>query len=272
MRAIVFGGAGFLGSHVVDELKARGHEVTVFDLIDGHDIMSGIFELGEADVVYNFAGISDLNYAINHPHDTMELNIIGNLNVLESARRARVKRYVYASTVYAASKKGSFYGISKHCSERVIEATGVPYTILRYGSVYGPRSDHSNRIHRMIFQALMNMAVTYEGSGDEEREYIHVRDAARLSVDILAPEYENRTVVLTGSERYSYKTILKMLQEMMGAKTMISGNDYEGHYAITPYSYQPDTPQKLTANPYTDFGQGLLETIEDISARIRKES
>jgi len=277
MRAIVFGGAGFLGSHVVDELKSKGHQVTVYDLKEGWDIMhcTRVYNATrDHDVVYNFAGVSDLNFSKDNPNTTVELNILGNLNILKACETHKVKRFIYASTVYAASDKGSFYGISKQAAERITRETKIPYTIIRYGSVYGPRSDKTNRIYRLIEQALTEGKMTYKGYGNEEREYIHVRDAARLSVDILEDVYLNKTVMLTGTERYNYIGILNMLNEMMGGKIHIEldEQEYGGHYHLTPYSFSPDVAKKLTLNHFTDFGQGLLETIEDISARIRSES
>ena len=81
------------------------------------------------------------------------------------------------------SRKGAFYGTSKRCSERIIEQYheefGLAYTILRYGSVYGDRADETNRIHRMLRQALIEGRIVFPGDGSEEREYIHAEDAAR---------------------------------------------------------------------------------------------
>ena len=73
------------------------------------------------EIVYNFAGLSDLNESISKPRQTLELNVMGNINILEASVKAGVKRYIYASTVYVSSKKGSFYGISKNTSEKIIE-------------------------------------------------------------------------------------------------------------------------------------------------------
>lgn len=267
MRVIVFGGAGFLGSHVVDELKSRGHEVTVFDLKTGENILDGLPCLVGIDIVYNFAGASDLSHSITHPHDTMELNIIGNLNVLEAAKRSGVKRYVYASTVYVFSKKGSYYGISKQAAERCVEESGVPYTILRYGTVYGPRADEKNRVYRLIRDAITkNQMDNVRG----EREFIHVKDAARLSVDVIEDgNYANKAVMLTGNERTSYNSLSCMIAEILGWDWP---GEAKNNYQVTPYSYRPDQSLKLMANPYIDLGQGLLETIEDISARLKSES
>lgn len=287
MKVLVFGGSGFLGSFVSDELSARGHEVTIFDerespyLRPGQKIILGSILDQEAveeavqgqEVVYNFAGHSDLNLSIHQPVATLELNIMGNTYVVDACVRHGIKRFLYASTVYVFSEKGSFYGVSKRCSEKIIEEYShekqLPYTIIRYGSVYGPRSNHQNRIYRLLEEALEKGEITFQGSGEEEREYIHVQDAARLSVDLLAAEFIGENVMLTGIERLSYRSLLRMIQEILQNKISVRylGQDYKGHYEMTPYSFVPRPGKKLIANPYVDFGQGLLTLIEEMAEK-----
>lgn len=271
MKALVFGGAGFLGSHVVDELKSRGHLVEVYDIVNGDDIMdyaSIRSAISGQDVVYNFAGQPDLTASTKDPRRTLELNIMGNMNILEAAKKAKIKRYVYASTVYVFSKKGSYYGISKQAAERCVEESGLPYTILRYGTVYGPRADEKNTVYRIIREALERGAMN---TPTGVREFINVKDAARLSVDILDKEYERKHIILTGNESLDYKELVAKVAEILG------WSDYPvchstDHYHLTPYAYRPDQSLKLMANPYIDLGQGLLETIEDISDRLKSKS
>jgi UDP-glucose 4-epimerase len=288
MKAVVFGGSGFLGSHVADELTRSGHLVTVFDktpskylhgdqkMIQG-DILDEVAVRAATkgqDVVYNFAGLADLNVSIERPKETLELNVMGNLNILEAARACQIKRYLYASTVYVFSKQGSFYGISKYASEKVVEEFShqhdMDFTILRYGSVYGPRCDEKNRIYRLLKEALQSGKIVFQGNGEEEREYIHVRDAAKLSVRVLHAKYKNRHIMLTGTERYRYSDLLQMISEILNHKIKIVylNENYNGHYVRTPYSFSPTVSHKLVANPFTDFGQGLLETIEEINAEM----
>ena len=295
MKVIVFGGSGFLGSYVVDELIARGHRVTVFDrrrsphnhpdaevvLGDVLDSASVAKAVAGHEVVYNFAGLADLNESIGKPVETVRLNVLGNMNVLEACRAQegtlKVERFVFASSVYVHSAKGAFYGASKKASELIIEQYaqlyGLDYTIVRYGSVYGERADDTNRIHRIIRQALTEGKVTFPGDGSEEREYIHGRDAAKLSVDILDEQYRNTNVILTGIERFRYSDLLGMLKEMMGGKVEIEmlDQDYDGHYVQTPYSFTPSVGVKLVNNPSIDFGQGMLSCIESLHAELSEE-
>ncbi len=291
MKVLILGGAGFLGSYVVDELTGRGYQVSVFDQAAPRFPNEAVtYQQGNVmdakavnravegqDVIYNFAGLADLNDSIDRPLETMNLNIMGNLNVLEACRTHGIRRFVYASSVYVFSRKGAFYGTSKKCSELIIEQYAqqydLDYTIIRYGSVYGERADSSNRIYRIIRQALEEGKITFPGDGSEEREYVHGRDAAKLSVDILDDGFRNQNVILTGLERYRYKDLLELLKEMMDDRVDIEmlEQDYKGHYTLTPYSFAPSVGVKLVNNPSVEFGQGLLECIEHVFRELHDD-
>ena len=292
MKVLVAGGSGFLGSYVVDQLADRGHDVTIFDtraptesarivrFIQGNILDSAAVAAAVTDneVVYNFAGLADLNDSIDKPVETVSLNVIGNLNVLEAARQHDVRRFVYASSVYVFSHKGAFYGASKKASELIVEQYGeqydLGYTIMRYGSVYGERADASNRIYRILRQALVDKRISFPGDGLEEREYIHGRDAAKLSVDVIESEaYRNQHVILTGIERFKYSELLAMIREMMNNDVDIEmlGNDYKGHYVLTPYSFSPRIGLKLVNNPGIDFGQGLLDCLNHLHQELQDD-
>ena len=134
MKVLILGGSGFLGSYVADEFTRQGHDVTIFDkktspyLQDRQRMIVGdILDLNEVhdavrgfEVVYNFAGFADLNASTGRPLQALELNILGNSNVLDACVANRVKRFVYASTVYVFSNKGSFYGVIKRSSKNII--------------------------------------------------------------------------------------------------------------------------------------------------------
>jgi len=284
-KVVVFGGSGFLGSYVVDELFKRGYDVVVADIQKSEYVKNykfekvNIMDIGRVkevvkgvDFVYNFIAIANLDEAINKPIDTMSINVIGNMNILEACREVNVKRFVYASSAYALSSEGSFYGISKQMSEKIIEEYqkryGLDFTVIRYGSVYGERASHNNYIYNLIKKALKTGVLEYKGDGEDIREYIHAADAAKLSVDILENEkYKNEHIILTGIEKLRRKELLIMINEILGNKFQIKNiePEYFGHYKITPYSYQHPTPgKKLVANPYIDMGQGLLECIKKI--------
>jgi UDP-glucose 4-epimerase len=285
-KAVVIGGSGFIGSHVADCLSDAGYQVTIYDkaesqwLREDQEFINGNIQDGEklkqiiagADVVYNFAALADLNQAIEQPIKTVNINILGNINVMEACHAHGVKRFIYASTVYVHSREGGFYRCSKQASESYVEeyqkTYGLNYTILRYGSLYGPRADETNGLYRVVKLALDNGIVRYEGDVDSMREYIHVDDAAKASVEALNDKFKNESVVLTGQEPMRVIDMLKMLAEILGIpknKIEFVNNNYSGHYVRTPYAYQPKLGRKYIPPLHVDLGQGLIEMIGEIS-------
>ena len=285
-KVVVFGGSGFLGSYVADELTRRGYGVIIADVntskylqenqefiecnITDYEKIKEI--VSESNIVYNFVAIANLDEAINKPISTMNINVIGHLNILEACRKAKnVQRVIYASSAYALSDEGSFYGISKQTSEKLTEEYyqryGLKHTVIRYGSLYGDRASHNNYIYNLLYDAIHSGELHYKGDGEDLREYIHAADAAKLSVDILEDkQYENEHIILTGIEKLKRIDLLTMINEIMQNKLNIKQihSDNMGHYKITPYSFHPTVAKKLVANPYIDLGQGLLECIQEI--------
>lgn len=282
----VIGGSGFIGSHVADQLSDAGYHVRIYDRSptawsrpDQEMIVGDLLEpdklakaVAGAHAVYNFAALADLNLALDQPLKTVEVNILGNVHVLEACRLNSVKRFVYASTVYVYSREGGFYRCSKQASEHYVEeyqrAFGLDYTILRYGSLYGPRADAGNGLLRVVRQALESGVVRYQGSADAMREYIHVDDAARASVAALGEDFRNQSVVLTGQEPMRVLDLLKMLAEILGKPDAVEFIDTEqvGHYVRTPYAYQPRLGRKYVSPMHVDLGQGLLQLIDEVRA------
>lgn len=282
--AIVYGASGFLGSHVADALSVAGYHVRLFDCRpspyrrpDQEMIIGDIMELGQvtdaakgADIVYNFAAIADIDEAHDKPLATATINVLGNMHALEAARLAGARRFVFASTIYVYSESGSFYRASKQAAERFIETYheryGLDYSILRYGSLYGRRADARNGIYRMLYEAVSRHSITYHGTGEAIREYIHAEDAARMSVQVLAPEFANRHLILTGQERLRIKDVMTMISEIMpwDVELRFKEADAVHHYEVTPYAFQPRVGHKLVLNEHVDLGQGILDCLRDI--------
>lgn len=286
MKAVVFGGSGFVGSHMADALTQAGHEVAIFDrspsaflqpsqkmllgdILDAERVAHAVCG---ADYIYNFAGLADLDDAGARPVDSVMLNVLGNTILLEAAAQCGCKRYFYASTIYVYSQKGGFYRCSKQASEAYIEEYhrrfGLPFTIMRYGTLYGPRATRSNSIRRYLHQALRQGRIETTGNGDERREYIHVRDAARLSLDLLDERYANTHVTLSGNQSMRFRDLLLMIREILDnrVEVVFTGEGSGAHYELTPYSYAPKAGFKLFSTHAIDLGQGLVECLEDIDA------
>ena len=291
-NAVVFGGSGFLGSHVCDKLMESDYNVTVFDkneseFIKGkHNIIIGDILSEEkvskavenANIVFNFAGLADINLAESDPIATVRYNILGNTIILEACRKAGIERYIFASSVYVYSNLGGFYRCSKQSCELYVEnfheIYNLNYTILRYGSLYGPRSDMSNGIYRFINQALTDKKMIFKGKADSKREFIHVEDAAESSVKILEPKYANQHIILTGNQLFSIRELLKMIKEILNDNKIqieFTPDENDTHYEMTPYTFNPKFGKKMNPELQRDFGQGILQVIEDIYRYIHPE-
>jgi UDP-glucose 4-epimerase len=286
-KVLVFGGFGFLGYYLLKELLSRGYEVVVADITDNFEFkervhyiycdisdqkqVDAVFQNQKYDIVYNLAGFANLDFSIEAPLKTMQLNVISNMYILEACVNAKIKKFVYASSAYAMSNKGSFYGISKLASEKIIEEYHKKYdldfTILRYGSVYSEREYDNNYIYNLVRKAVLENVIDHKGDGDEIREYIHAGDAAKLSVDVIeSDKFNNVHVILTGTERIKRSELFNMINEILNNKIEIkyNFNKHNNHYKFTPYSFEPSLSRKLTANPHIDMGQGLLECIRAV--------
>ncbi len=291
MKILVTGGSGFLGSHIADELSDAAHEVTIFDIRkslylrpDQKMIVGDILDqkcldktVEGQDVVYHFAGIADIDECAARPVDTAKYNILGTVQLLEACRKVGIKRFVFASSAYVYSDSGSFYAASKKACESFIENFSelydLKYTCLRYGSLYGARSDERNSIYKLIEEAVQNGKIVYRGTGEEVREFIHVQDAAQISVAILRPEFENQHIILTGTEKMRYIDLLEMIKEMLGNKIKIEilPSERKAHYKITPYNFSPRLGRKMVNNPNIDMGQGLLQCMAEVYEKVHSE-
>jgi UDP-glucose 4-epimerase len=288
-KVVVIGGAGFMGSHTADILSERGFKVTIFDnkvsswlRADQEMIVGDILDRDSVNAVvsgakylYHFAGSADIDEAKERPFNTIHLNIMGTTVALEAAVKSGVERFIYASTMYVYSPYGSFYRASKQAAEIIIEtyqeSFDLDFTFLRYGSLYGPRSQDWNGLRRYVSQVIQEGKLDYRGTGKERREYIHVRDAARLSVDILDEIHKNKAITVTGHQVLNSEELIDLIFEIAGIdKNVVFSQDNfsQDHYVMTPYRYTPKQAKKLMPDEFIDLGQGVLEIIEDIHGEL----
>ena len=291
LNILVTGGSGFLGSHIADAFTDAGHNVVIFDkksspyIREGQNMIVGDILDPESissamkgiDIVFHFAALADIDVAHNKPYDTVKINVLGSTNVLEAAKENNVKRVVFASTIYVYSRTGSFYRVSKHACELLLEAYheryGLEYTILRFGTLYGKRSGHHNSVYRYLKEAFTTRKIDYYGTGNEVREYIHVSDAAQICVKVLDEKFAGQTLILTGHHRMKLSELLDTINEIMGSNVDIKYNPKQSkaHYTQTPYSYIPRVGKKIITDTYCDLGQSLVEILDDINASKTEE-
>ena len=224
MKILVTGGAGFIGSHVVDACLAAGHElVVVDDLSTGfrrnlppgvrlHEVdireaeLAGVFDEERPEVVSHQAARANVRESFEEPLLYADVNIIGSVNVLECCRKFGVRKIVYASTggaVYGDPESLPVsedhpinpldpYGASKHHVEHYLEiygrSHGVAFTALRYPNVFGPRQDpfgEAGVVAIFAGRMLAGERPVINGSGDQERDFVHVSDVALANLAAL---------------------------------------------------------------------------------------
>ena len=225
MNVLVTGGAGFIGSHIVDRLVADGHNVAAVDILATGkranvnpqatlyeiDIRSpalaAAFEAARPEVVFHVAAHASVSESVRDPMHDAEVNVLGTLNVLQQCAAYGVGRVVFSSTggaLYGEPERLpadeehpvrplSPYGASKDAAEAYVRTlcslSGIRYTILRYGNVYGPRQDPFGEagVVAIFANAMMRgHRPTIFGDGSHERDYVYVDDVAQANVLALA--------------------------------------------------------------------------------------
>ena len=286
MKILIIGGSGFLGSHVADYLTELGHQVLIYDKIESKYIKKkqkffkgdiknisnnqSIFK--GLDYVFNFAGIADIGQSKQKPTETILENILPVVKILELCSKYKVKKFIFASTIYVYSNQGFYYKCSKLSAELYIrefcKINKLKYGILRYGSLYGPRSNSLNGIYNLLEKIIKNKKINFIGRSDSKREYIHVKDAARASVDLIQNKFDNQSIIVTGEISYKLSDLIQIVSEIIGKKVKANFsnklNSETGHYHYTPYNLIEYESKKYTLPFHVDIGQGLIDTIKDI--------
>ena len=145
---------------------------------------------------------------------------------------------------YARSKQGGFYSTTKRSCESLIEdyskKFNINYTILRFGSLYGLRANYFNIILKFIVQGIKNRTIERVGNGKEIRNYINVKDAAKISIQILDKKYANKYFNIVGKEKISVKKVINLISKKTSAKKIIFHKNIvdDTHYKVNPFTYK----------------------------------
>ena len=283
-RILLTGASGFLGSAVLEALIREENTEKIIVLDKEPPQIRGEYEFIEGDVtnievvnsiepvevIYHFAAIANLDDSIERNDELLQVNIMGLINILNLARETGIEKFMYASSMYVFNNIGNFYGVSKKCGELLVEEYsknyGFDFVHLRYGSLYGKGAQQWNSIRKYITAILNEQKVEYWGTGEEKRDYIHIEDAATLSLEAMDEKYLNQALTITGQQTKSSKEIFEMIFEMLDMKPDIKYlNQVEGfHYSLSPYKYKRERSIKLVSNSYIDIGQGMYEIIKEL--------
>jgi UDP-glucose 4-epimerase len=253
---LVTGGAGFIGSHMVDALIKDGGMVLVVDnLSTGNkknlnpkskfykaDIqdpkISQIFEKNKPDVVFHFAAQIEARESVKNPINDAKINILGSLNVLENCRKFKVKRIVFASSggesydnaeiiptpeSYPSSPR-SPYGVAKMSVEKYLDSYfkmyGILSTIVRYGNVYGPRQNPyggAGVVAIFTNKMINGEQIIIHGEGKQTKDYIFIDDAIEATVRASRENINEIINIATGKET-SVIEIYNKLRRIIGFK------------------------------------------------------
>jgi len=216
------------------------------------------------------------------PVSAMKQNIMGQANILcgcDNLYHRRVSRFIYASSLYVYARGDHPYTISKQAGEAITRwycknNLKCPYVILRYGTVYGPGANDRNSIYCLVWLALKTGVISYYGTGKEVRQYIHVKDVARLSVDMLEPGcFDNKEVILTGAYPTKAEDMVYMLRDILGSeyKVEFRNEPTSDHYVVTPYAYQPNVAATAPIGAGYDLAGGLLEVVKEIDEQMHEK-
>ena len=294
MRVLVTGGSGFIGSHVVDKLRLRGHEPVIYDLRPSpwHEpgtvdtVLGSITDrealeraLHSCDAVAHLAAVADVNDVHAEPEDAERVNARGTVAVLEAARRAGVKRIVYASTIWVYSDCGDdavdedtllpapshLYTSTKLAGELYCKAYqelyGIEYTILRFGIPYGPRAREAAVIPAFVGKALRGEPLTLAGDGSQSRRFVYVEDLADGVAAGLGDVAKNRIYNLASAENVSIRQIAERIQELMGdveiVYTEARPGDFNGKIVCSKRA-----ERELGWTAATAFSEGVRRYVE----------
>ena len=223
------------------------------------------------DFVYHFAAVSNMDFARTNPLVSAEINILGTINALLVSKLCKVKRFIHASSIYANTEEGGFYGSSKKAAEsyveRFYEVFGLKYTILRFGSLYGSRSDVTNGLNIIINSGLKKKKLIYGGSINAARRYIHVKDAVTICTKVIQKKYENKYLTITGKYSVKVKNLMKMLSRHLkipSKKIKYLNDNSRGHYDVKPTSFVPRVGKYLKIKKERDFKRNLFQLIEGL--------
>ena len=306
MKVLVTGGAGFIGSHLVDRLVQEGHEVIVVDnLSTGKrrnlnraarffklDIQSWrlerVFRNERPNIVMHLAAQMDVRKSVEDPIFDAQVNVLGMLNVLQQAIKHGVRKLVFSSSggaiygeqeIYPAPESHvtrplSPYGISKLCGEQYLSyfqrMSGLQVVNLRYANVYGPRQDPDGEagvVAIFIQKLLNNEQAIVNGNGRQTRDFVYVEDVVEANLAVMGQEIQGTYNVGTGEET-SINDLLRIIVAHTNSTCKEVHGPAKSGEQIRSVIDSSKLRQELSWEPRVELSEGLKRTIEYFRERM----
>lgn len=298
MKILVTGGAGFIGSHLVDLLIEKGHDVVVIDnLFSGKrenvnpkakfvkmsvvfGDLSKVFENEKFDYVFHLAAQANLRLSLKEPKKDAEINIGGSLNVIENCIKYGIKKIIFSSTaaLYSPDVKipcdenekaepMSPYGLAKHTIEKHLKILNklhkIDYAILRYANVYGPRQNPKGEagvVSIFFDKATSGDDLKINGDGNQTRDFVYVKDVAAANITALENNLSGIFNVSSGKEISVNELAEKILRTSGKNGKILYSNEIEGE--LKRSCLNSDKLRKAGWEPRYDIDRGMKETAE----------
>jgi len=306
MKVLVTGGAGFIGSHVVDTLISAGYEVVVVDDLSTGNLanlnpaatfyqvdirspqLAEVFEKERPAYVDHHAAQMDVRRSIADPLFDAEVNVIGSINLIECCRRYGVKRLIYISTGGAVYGEPEYlpcdeahpvnpicpYGASKHTVEHYLymyqQNYGLDYIVLRYPNVYGPRQDpHGEAGVVAIFtgQMLAGGQVVINGDGEQQRDFVYVEDCAQANLMAMTSQNANQIYNLGYGRGTTVNEIFTTLKNITGYQLAATHGPAKVGETRQIYLDATKAQKELGWKPTVDLEEGLQRTADYFKRR-----
>lgn len=303
MRVAVTGGSGFIGRHVVHQLRDGGHEVlnidvngreaTAIDICDTRRLTE-TFRRERHEVVFHLAGVADARDALAHPVKAVQINVGGTASVLEAARQAGVRRVILASTCWVANAMGNglldetqaflptggghVYTTSKIASELLAQdfhrLYGLSFTILRYGIPYGPGMWSGLVLRNFLDHAAAGKPLTIFGDGSATRRFVYVEDLARAHVLALQEVAANQIYNLEGMRFVTIKELAEAFARLWEEPVEIVYRPEPTRVGEFTYFRKLISNSKayidLGWEPRVDLEEGVRRVIEWYRSEVRE--
>ena len=298
MKILITGGAGFIGSHLANQLFKKGHRVVVVDNFSGGKksfISSGIktyelnlsspkilsiFEKEKPEIVYHLAGPINLRNRIDSGIFESGLNFLNNFKkILDYSRTFKIKKIILASSggaIYSQASKiptpedypvkpDSIYGLANLILEKLLEEYSKIYklnfVILRFGNIYGPKQWKTGVIPSCIISILDKKPLIIKGDGKQTRDFLYIDDAT-AALALALKTKNNRTFNVGSGKEISLNKLLKKINKILNTKTKPNYYPSEEKEIQRSALDCSKIKKELGWQPETSLEKGLKQTIK----------